>query len=238
MKLKFPQGVFTFGDESSDALILVAGGRPPALGWLAEVADNYPLWAVDRGADVCRSASLIPDRLIGDADSSSAESWRWVKEHGIPVVHHPVDKDLTDLQLALLELGQQRPGVAALVTGGMGGRFDHAFSNVFSLLEAQREGIKPLGLIDDSEALFLLQGGNSFQADFSVVPAIISLLPLSPVCEEVSSDGVHWPLEAATLNMESPGGICNRLAAGSRSITVSLGRGQLGVYLCWDEQRL
>ena len=45
-------------------------------------------------------------------------------------------------------------------------------------------------------------------------------------------------MRGAVLRMDAPGGISNRLAAGSRSASVSLGNGCLGVYFCWKEDGL
>lgn len=238
MKIDLPQGYFITDAEMSTPVILVAGGRAPDEKWLKQVARSYPVWAVDRGMDVCRSATVIPEILIGDADSGTAESWQWGEDHHIQVVKHPVDKDLTDLQLALQELGQRHPGASALLTGGMGRRFDHAYSNVFSLLESDVWGIRPIGLADESEAIFLVGNGQTLQADFREIPIAVSLLPLSAVCENVYSQGVHWQLQDATLSVNHPGGICNRLAEASRSVRVSVGNGLLGVYFCWTESGL
>lgn len=238
MKIELPQGQFFIDAELSPLVLLVAGGRAPDEIWLRQVAQNCPVWAIDRGIDVCRSAKVIPERLIGDADSGSVESWQWGEALHIPVVKHPVDKDLTDLQLALQELGRRRPGVSALLTGGMGRRFDHAYSNVFTLLESDASGVRSIGLADESEAIFLVGGGQTFRTDLLELPVAISLLPLSAVCENVYSEGVHWPLQGAKLTMNRPGGICNRLAEGSSSIKVSLGCGLLGVYFCWNESKL
>ena len=72
MILELPQGQFFLDAEPSTPVILVAGGRPPDANWLKRVVQNCPVWAIDRGIDVCRSASVIPEILIGDADSIEA----------------------------------------------------------------------------------------------------------------------------------------------------------------------
>ena len=238
MKLSLPQGNFFVDAAASGLVVLVAGGRPPALAWLQQLARNYPVWAIDRGIDVCREAAVIPEILIGDADSGSPSAWQWSGLQDIPALRHPVDKDMTDLQLALRELGLRRPGAAALLTGGLGRRFDHAYSNVFSLQEAASWGVRALGLADEAEGLFFVAGGQTFGAALTEPPGVVSLLPLTPVCTAVNSQGVHWPLTDATLTMAQPAGICNRLAAESKRLDISVGSGMLGVYFCWNENRL
>jgi thiamine pyrophosphokinase len=239
LKIELPQCRVDFPQIQTEPLVLVAAGRAPSIGWLATIADQYPVWAIDRGVDVCRRAAVTPEFLIGDADSGSATAWHWAQAiKNVVTVKHPVDKDATDLQLALQELGARRPGSLALLAGGWGGRFDHACANVFSLLESERWGVRPGGLVDDAEALFFVFAGQNLAIEFSVKATALSLLPMTPVCSGVDFQGVHWPLKDAVLRMDSPTAISNRLAKGSDRMQVSLGQGILGVYCCWDESRL
>lgn len=238
MRLQLPQGQFHYDAGPQEWVLLVAGGRAPAAAWLQWMAARYPVWAVDRGADVCRNAGVRPELLFGDADSGSRAAWDWAESCGIPIERYQADKDRTDLQLALAGAAKRRPAAAALVTGGLGGRFDHAYSNVFSLLETGDCGQWAAGLVDESEVLLLLRAGQNLQAEFSQQPPIVSLLPLSELCSGICSQGLHWPLDQAVLRLAAPGGISNRLAAGSNQVRVSLGSGCLGVYCCWRETGL
>ena len=183
MQVTLPQGEFDFAVEADEITVLVAGGRPPATAWLRQVAGRYPVWAVDRGADVCRAAGVRPERLFGDADSGSPAAWQWAEELGIPVERYHADKDWTDLQLALQGVAVRRPGSAVILAGGMGRRFDHAVSNIYSLLNMAAQGLIPLGLADEAEAMFLVAGGQTLQANFAQLPGVVSLLPLSPICD-------------------------------------------------------
>ena len=238
MEIGLPQGDFVLDGAASELVLLVGGGRRPALDWLRRMAQTCPVWAIDRGIDVCRQAAVVPELLIGDADSGSPAAWQWGESLRIPILRHPVDKDWTDLQLALAELAVRRPGATALLTGGLGRRFDHAYSNVFCLQAAKESGIQAAGLADETEALFFVAGGERLTARLVQSPTVISLMPLTPVCTKVASRGVHWPLTDATLTMNRPAGICNRPAAGSDRVDISLGSGLLGVYFCWDEAGL
>jgi len=238
MKITIPQCTVVFQQAEADAVVLVAGGRAPTASWLQKVAQLYPVWAVDRGSDICRVAAVTPEILMGDADSSAASSWEWLEALQVPTVRYPADKDFTDLQLALRELSERRPGAAVLLTGGWGGRFDHAWSNVFSLLQATDLGISIAGIVDQAEAMFFLPGGQQLEIEFVQQPKTISLIPLTPVCRQVTSQGVHWPLSGVNLSMHEPAAISNRLAVGAQKIRVSLGEGILGIYCCWQETDL
>ena len=238
MKITIPQCTVVFQQAEADAVVLVAGGRAPTASWLQKVAQLYPVWAVDRGSDICRVAAVTPEILMGDADSSAASSWEWLEALQVPTVRYPADKDFTDLQLALRELSERRPGAAVLLTGGWGGRFDHAWSNVFSLLQATDLGISIAGIVDQAEAMFFLHGGQQLEIEFVQQPKTISLIPLTPVCRQVTSQGVHWPLSGVNLSMHEPSAISNRLAENAQRIRVGLQAGILGVYCCWQETGL
>ena len=238
MKITIPQCTVVFQQAEADAVVLVAGGRAPTASWLQKVAQLYPVWAVDRGSDICRVAAVTPEILMGDADSSAASSWEWLEALQVPTVRYPADKDFTDLQLALRELSERRPGAAVLLTGGWGGRFDHAWSNVFSLLQATDLGISIAGIVDQAEAMFFLHGGQQLEIEFVQQPKTISLIPFTPVCRQVTSQGVHWPLSGVNLSMHEPAAISNRLAVGAQKIRVSLSEGILGIYCCWQETDL
>ncbi len=238
MKITIPQCTVVFQQAEAETVVLVAGGRAPAASWLASMAQLYPIWAVDRGADICRAAAVVPEILLGDADSSETSSWQWLEALKVPTVRYPVDKDYTDLQLALRELAVQRSDAAVLLTGGWGGRFDHAWSNVFSLLQATDSGLSIAGIVDQAEAMFFLPGGQQLDIEFVQQPKTISLIPLTPVCRQVTSQGVHWPLEGIDLSMQAPAAISNRLAVGAQKIRVGLSEGSLGIYCCWQETGL
>lgn len=234
-RLVLPQleGVF---DKELPAVrvMLAAGGREPDVSWLKACISEYQLWCVDRGIEVCRRNAIIPKGLIGDGDSASSASWDWAIEKGIPTQKYPTDKDYTDLQLALQTIGNRYGEVVAVITGGWGGRFDHAFSNVMSLIWSNQWGIKYGVMADEREVMILLDGSAAFTATRCDWPQTVSLIPLSGTCSGVTMNGVHWPLREASLLQHQPNAICNRLELGEE-FSVSIDSGCLGIYFCWSK---
>ena len=209
--------------------LLVAGGRAPSVPWLQAAAEGRRVVAIDRGIDACRAAGIIPARLIGDGDSASPEAWAWARRHGVPTLRFPKDKDETDTQLALRE--DDEAGGFVILTGTFGGRFDHAYSALYSLVGAGLSGC----LADDREILFLLRAGCAARFEPDRAPKVVSLLPLTDVCEGVDLSGVHWPLTGARLERLRPYAVSNRLDSPEGIFEVEIGAGLLGVYLCRDE---
>lgn len=213
--------------------VIVAGGRKPSLDWLRELSRGRALWAVDGGLEACFAATMKPDRLIGDGDSASSESWEKALASGVTIDRYPREKDWTDLQIALKTLGGEKKG-SAIVTGCWGGRFDHLFGNVFSLIGARKWLAEVRCMGDEREFLFLLSGGDEIQVEWSRKPTVLSLLPLERQCRGVSLDGVRWPLTNASLEQAMPYAVSNEPQDGP--VQLNLAKGELALYLGWAER--
>ncbi|WP_024822321.1 thiamine diphosphokinase [Aminobacterium mobile] len=221
------------------SVLLVAGGRAPASSWFSAIARSFRhIWCADSGLEVCRQSDIIPEYIVGDEDSSSSESLKWALQKKVQIKKYPVDKDYTDLQLALKHIGEAFPHAEVLLTGCWGGRVDHTWSNIFSAIWAEKEwGLRVVCLCDDKEALFILDGPEQIQINFHTpLPQTVSLLALEETCENVSIHGTRWELEKTTLHLFRPYSISNRLANdGGKSIEVEVDKGRLAVYLYWAE---
>lgn len=237
--LILPQLRCSFEKELPDSqILLVAGGRKPAPEWLVQAAHHCPVWCVDSGIDSCYANNVIPQRLIGDGDSATPQGWAWGKQLGIPVEVYPPEKNLTDLQIALQTAGLVHGQATVVVTGVWGGRFDHIFSNIYSLKGCEDFGVRGCCAADEKEVLILLKGKDSVRIETARCPEVVSLLPLSTKCSGVCIDGVHWPLSNVELHDNLPYAVSNRANKPGTEIRVAIEAGWLGIYLCWDEKRL
>ena len=217
-------------NDFSGEYLLVAGGRTPSSAWLKEASMNRRIYAIDHGADACRTADLVPELFIGDGDSATRETLAWIEDSHVESRRFPPEKDKTDTQLAL-EIVAENHNPFVILGGGFGRRFDHAFSLLYSFVGSGLHGC----LADDHEFLFILRESDGIMLETSSTPKSVSLLPLTPECQGVSIDGVHWPLSDAVLRQNNPYAISNRLAPSANRITVKNKTGVLGIYLCWDE---
>jgi thiamine pyrophosphokinase len=238
-RLLLPQVRFSFEKElPAPHILLVAGGRPPQKEWLAQAATGFPIWCVDSGIDICQASNVVPQWVIGDGDSATSTGWAWGNTLDIPVEVHPPEKNLTDLQLALQKVGFIYGQATVIVTGVWGGRFDHTFSNIYSLMGCEEYGVRGCCAADETEVLMMLKGKDSVHIQTNGKLEVVSLLPLSRHCSGVFIDGVHWPLADVDLHNGLPYAISNRPHKSGTEITVGVESGWLGVYLCWDQNRL
>lgn len=216
---------------------MIAGGRKPISSWLKDLCPGRDLWAVDSGADSCMKAGIVPDLCLGDFDSLSRSCFDWLQKNAVPLERHPVDKDFTDLQLAI-ERDKRDPSNYLIITGCWGGRFDHLWSLVMSAFEADMFPHGPTVLADHRELMFFLKGGESCTVSLKGkgVPKALSLLALSDKAEGVSVSEVKWPLSMASLRRENPYAVSNVILPDVDKIPVSLEKGALGIYVTWDTE--
>lgn len=219
-------------DLPADDILLVSGGRAPNYEWLMASSVGREVWSVDSGADHCRKASVIPSLAIGDFDSISMESLDWLKSNRVTMRTYSSDKDLTDLQLSLELCGRERESRSTILTGCWGGRFDHAWSTVNSVVKANMCGGKIRFLGDSQELLVFIGGGEELRISAEgafPLPEVISLMSFSDNCTGVYIEGVRWPLGGVVLDRLYPYSISNRPLRSD--VKVRIGGGWLGVYL-------
>jgi thiamine pyrophosphokinase len=214
------------GVDVNQAVVL--GGRAPEASWLRSAASGRIVWAADRGAEACRTAGITPTYALGDFDSIGEESEAWLERLGVKTERYPTDKDYTDFQLCL-----NRVKGNLLVTGCWGGRFDHAFANVFSILWGKEWGADVRAFADESEVLIPMVGEASLTLVFRTRPLVLSLLPLGALCEGVTLHGTKWELKGADLSLGRPYAVSN--VPTEDRVTVEIEKGSVGVYCLFKE---
>lgn len=220
-----------FSSAPSSVTLMVVGGRPPTVEFLKKISSTVDhIIAVDHGLDACRQANVIPELLIGDLDSARITSIEWARAKKIPLERHPVDKDFTDLQLALERIIRSNAPTAVVITGVFGGRLDHLCANLFTCAHS------PLKIFfaDQSEVVCFARGGESIALEFHSRPFALSLLPMTEVCRGISIDGVHWSLDHAELRQSFPNAISNRVE--SERVRVSIDDGVLAIALSFAQR--
>ena len=200
--------------QYNETKLVVAGGRTPDIAWLGEVAATKKLYCADKGIEVCLQANLVPTALFGDGDSGSKDAYEKAQTLGTKVETFPVEKDDTDLQLVL----QNLEGSDLICTGVWGGRFDHLYSNVFSLLS-------------DKEAMLLVTAKEAVKISLHKKVKALSLLPLSEV-NKVTLKNVRWELQEAELKLLHPYAISN---IPQDEFIFECLDGKIGLYLCFEE---
>ena len=211
--------------------VLIVGGSPEVisattLSSCVQSADY--LIAVDRGADICHTAGVIPQLVLGDFDSVSAETLSWLKGQQVPCMRFNADKYDTDLALALksaeYEAIRRDSKLSLTVTSTSGGQLDHQLVVLGLLATWAKTGKAEVRVVEDDFEMRLLAAGKSdfWQLDAAAADKKISLVALSEECE-VSEVGMRWNLNHKKFSLLGDDGISNIVEADDACVTCHKG---------------
>lgn len=174
--------------------------------YASQIAAADLLIAADGGAVALLRAGRLPQIVIGDLDSVDAASLASLTGQGVAFQRYPRAKDETDLELALRFAAEQ--GATTIdVLGALGGRWDHTLANVALLNHPVLHG-RRTRLLADRQELFLVHGTALIEGQPGDT---VSLLPLSAEVRGVTTRGLHYVLQDATLRFEEARGVSNIL---------------------------
>lgn len=180
------------------------------------------IFCADGGTRHALALGLTPEVIIGDLDSLAPDIVADLQEAGIAIHRHPVDKDYTDLELALEVAVSEKPDEILLVTA-LGGRLDQTLGNLLLLTRPEYASTR-LTVADGAQWATLMRSYQTVTV--SGQPGdVLSLIPLTASVEGVHITGVKWPLEHATLLLGSTLTISNALA--EPQATVKIGEGMV-----------
>jgi thiamine pyrophosphokinase len=170
--------------------------------------------AADGGAELARHLGLEVDLVVGDLDSVSATTLAEVAQ----VEGHAMEKDATDLELALTAALRLEPE-RILLLGGAGGRLDQLFGSLL-ILAAEAYAEVRLDAQIGSAAVHVVRGERTVRGE----PGdLISLFAVHGPAIGVVTHGLVYPLRAETLEPGSSRGISNVFAV--PEVRIGLERG-------------
>ncbi len=199
--------------------VLFANGEMPQAALILPYLrpDDYYI-AVDGGLRHLRNLYKTPGLLIGDLDSISAADVEGALAQGIEVKRYPVDKDETDLELALLT-AVEKGFEEMLIIAALGGRLDQTLGNLALLALPFLAGAK-VTLEDGTEEVFLIRD----RVEISGNPGDnVSLLPLQGEVKGVETRELKYPLKHETLYAEKSRGISNIMLTDQAGVSIESG---------------
>ncbi|MCD8035974.1 MAG: thiamine diphosphokinase [Clostridiales bacterium] len=158
----------------------------------------------DGGMRHAMKLDITPDYIVGDFDSVSTDVLEYYKKQNIELKQVPCRKDETDMELGIshaVEIGADD----ITFIGGIGSRMDHTMANIFQLIRINKLGIKGK-ILNENNIIVLSTGKTEIKGEKG---DIVSFIPLTPEVKGVSTYGLEYPLDKATLYMDSPLGVSN-----------------------------
>ena len=184
------------------------------------VPDVDAVIAADSGVRHALALGLRVDVVVGDLDSVDEHDLAAAVASGAVVERHPVDKDATDLELALATA--VRGGAERIVVVGIdGGRLDHLLANLLVLASPDLAGVDVEARAGTTRVT-VVRGAVTLEG----TPGdLLTLLPVGGPATGVRTDGLRYPLDDETLEAGTTRGVSNVLEAAS--VKVSVGDGTL-----------
>lgn len=219
--------IFCGGEITDYDSILKLPGSGIAPGRLAQEADF--IISADSGARHCRALRIVPDIMVGDFDSASREDLEALSAAGSEVIRYPEEKDMTDSELAV-EIAISKGFERVIILGATGTRLDHSMSNIFLLKKLTDAGIEGI-IANEGNWVRLINDGLTLERADNVY---ITLLPFAGDACGVTTQGLYYPLDDATLKVGTSWGVSNRFAADTASISIK--KGYLLVIMSMEDQ--
>lgn len=211
-------------DHRSDAVairrarvaIVLAGGDVAHQGLVLPRAGLVV--AADSGADQAAALGLDVDVVVGDLDSISPRTLADLRDAGVVVEDHHPDKDATDVDLALARAVAADPERLVLV-GGHGGRLDHAMATLAALAGVAAPRRRVEAWMGPAQVVVTVDAAEVEAR----VGEIVSLLPVGGAASGVTTAGLRWPLDDASLPPWSTWGMSNEVVSEPTAVTVRSG---------------
>ena len=180
--------------QASDPVTLLGGGDLHPQDLNLALARAPVLVAADGGADAALAAGHVPQAVIGDFDSLSAQARQRIPKDRL---FHVPEQDSTDFDKALRHVSAP----LVLGIGFLGGRLDHQLAVLNTLV---RRGHRCL-LIGAHEVVVHLPA----QLHLDLQPGdTVSLFPMCAVSGR--SHGLQWPIDGLAFAPDGQVGTSNR----------------------------
>ncbi len=177
--------------------------------------------AADGGAASLERLGRQPDLLIGDLDSTDPSLVDRLTQAGVKVEQHPADKEASDTELALLAAMQLGADEIVLLGAIGGDRLDHELANLLLLADPALRG-RRVRVVHAGNTVRIVHPDQPLALD-GRIGDLVTLLPIGGEAIGVTTAGLRWPLDAATLHMGRSRGLSNEIVATPASVRLESG---------------
>lgn len=185
---------------------------------LKNISKNDIIIAADGGYSYLKKYHLSPHMLVGDFDS--LDITKSVLQNDLPIHRLPVEKDYTDISIAIAH-GQSQGFRAFFLYGATGGsRIEHTIANIQLLAGLSASGLQAR-MYGRHEVFDVIHNNRiAFSAGQCGYISVFSLTDHSyGVCEE----GLKYALQDYTLSNTTPLGISNEFTETPSTVSVREG---------------
>ncbi len=172
----------------------------------------------DGGSRYLFEEGIIPHYIIGDLDSSVPEIIKFFENKNVIFKKFNSKKDETDMELSIdfaISLGAKE----ITILGATGSRLDHTLANINLLIKTADTNVKTF-IIDKNNKITITNSNIKITGKKG---DLLSLIPLTTKVEGVSTFGLEYPLNDATMYIGKSLGISNVMENETAIISVKNG---------------
>jgi thiamine pyrophosphokinase len=176
--------------------------------------------ATDGAARYAMQHAIKLDAIVGDMDSLTQDATDFYSAQGTQIIP-VVEQNSNDFEKALRYIASTGNDANVCVFGIHGRRTDHVLAN-FSVLQRHTNDFENIVAYDETLVhQFLTTSKNAITLDLPL-GTIVSLTPM-PKAVGVTTSGLFYPLENATMIFGENEGLSNRAESGEASILIGSG---------------
>jgi thiamine pyrophosphokinase len=191
--------------RAAPTVVVFTGGDVAGHDVVALVPDGAFVIAADSGLHTALDHHIDVDLAVGDFDSVSPDALDAAATSGTRLERHPTAKSETDLELALDRAVERSPD-DIVVIGGHGGRLDHFLANAF-LLASDRYRSARVRAHWDRARVYVVRDAVELHGQ---VGELLTLLPAHGPAHGVTTNGLLYSLDDATLDSGTTRGVSNQ----------------------------
>lgn len=182
--------------------------------------------AVDRGLEFLYFHQIVPDYIVGDFDSVSRKIVDYYQiQMNVPVrAHNPV-KDASDTELAI-RLAMTLGSKELVILGATGGRLDHLWANIQSLMIPFKAGVDAK-IIDRQNLVRIIGGGETHLKKSEAYWQYFSVFPIGSEIFGFNISGAKYPLRNHTLTSDNSLCVSNEIAEDAEETVISFPSGEV-----------
>ena len=208
--------------------IIISGGELDEALTLSVLNDKEDrcVIGVDRGVEFLYYHQIMPDYIVGDFDSTKEEIRDYYKnETNVPVREYNPVKDASDTEIAIrlaMTLGSRE----MLILGATGGRVDHLWANVQSLMIPFKAGIDAK-ILDSQNMITIIGDGETYIRRDEAFGTYFSVFPFGEDVFGFNISGAKYPLKNHTLTPYNSLCVSNQIAEDSDEAVISFMSGKV-----------
>ena len=182
------------------------------------ISDDDQIYCADGGADYAYQLNLTPNLILGDLDSVSTETMNFYQNKGVKFKEYPAEKNKSDTEI-LLEKLLEKDYDQLILFAALGGRFDHALANLYTLERLFNSKTK-IKIVTPKNQIEIIKNKKIIKGKQGKT---VSLLPLSKEVKGVTLNGFKYKLKDDILKRGSSLGLSNIVKKDLASIKIKAG---------------